>query len=167
LQFHQYVQFVFHRQWSGLKAYANERGISIIGDVPIFVSYDSADAWAHPELFHFDAQGRPTLVAGVPPDYFSPTGQLWGNPLYNWDAMARDGYGWWIDRFKRAFQQVDVVRLDHFRGFEACWAVPATEQTAINGKWLKSPGGELASRLAELTETSGRAPRGHSSHKQS
>jgi 4-alpha-glucanotransferase len=85
---------LFHKQWSGLKAYANEQGISIIGDVPIFVSYDSADAWAHPELFHFDAQGRPTLVAGVPPDYFSPTGQLWGNPLYDWDAMARDGYAW-------------------------------------------------------------------------
>jgi 4-alpha-glucanotransferase len=143
VRFHQYVQFVFHWQWSGLKAYANERGISIIGDVPIFVSYDSADAWAHPELFHFDAQGKPTLVAGVPPDYFSPTGQLWGNPLYDWDAMARDGYAWWIDRFKRAFQQVDVVRLDHFRGFEACWAVPAAEQTAINGKWLKSPGSDL------------------------
>lgn len=148
-QFHQYVQFVFHRQWSGLKAYANERGISIIGDVPIFVSYDSADAWAHPDLFHFDAQGRPTLVAGVPPDYFSPTGQLWGNPLYNWDTMARDGYAWWIDRFKRAFQQVDVVRLDHFRGFEACWAVPATEQTAINGKWLESPGSDLFKAVKE------------------
>ena len=143
IQFHQYVQFVFHRQWSALKAYANEHGISIIGDVPVFVAYDSADAWAHPELFHLDAQGRSTLVAGVPPDYFSPTGQLWGNPLYNWDAMARDGYAWWIQRFRRAFQQVDVVRLDHFRGFEACWAVPATEETAINGSWLKSPGSEL------------------------
>ncbi len=143
IRFHQYVQFLFHRQWSGLKAYANERGIRIIGDVPIFVAYDSADAWAHPELFHLDDQGKPTLVAGVPPDYFSPTGQLWGNPLYNWDAMARDGYAWWIDRFRRAFQQVDVVRLDHFRGFEACWAVPAGEETAINGRWVKSPGGEL------------------------
>jgi 4-alpha-glucanotransferase len=143
LQFHEYVQFLFDKQWSDLKAYANERGISIIGDIPIFVSLDSADAWAHPELFYFDAQGRPTLVAGVPPDYFSPTGQLWGNPLYDWDAMARDGYSWWIDRFKRAFQQLDVVRLDHFRGFEACWAVPATEETALNGEWLKGPGRAL------------------------
>jgi 4-alpha-glucanotransferase len=141
--FQRYVQFLFHRQWSELKAYANERGISIIGDAPIFVSYDSADAWAHPSLFHFDAEGQPTLVAGVPPDYFSPTGQLWGNPLYDWEAMRRDGYAWWIDRFKRAFEQVDVVRLDHFRGFEACWAVPAGEETAINGEWLKSPGSEL------------------------
>ena len=143
IQFLHYVQFLFHKQWSALKGYANERGISIIGDVPIFVAYDSADAWAHPGLFHFDTQGKPTLVAGVPPDYFSPTGQLWGNPLYDWDAMKRDGYAWWIGRFRRAFQQVDVVRLDHFRGFEACWAVSATEETAINGKWLKSPGSEL------------------------
>ncbi len=143
IQYHRYVQFMFDRQWTSLKAYANERGISIMGDVPIFVSYDSADAWAHPELFHFDAQGKPTLVAGVPPDYFSLTGQKWGNPLYDWDAMASDGYAWWIDRFRRAFEQVDAVRLDHFRGFEACWAVPATEETAINGEWLKSPGSEL------------------------
>jgi 4-alpha-glucanotransferase len=143
IQFHQYVQFLFDRQWSALKAYANGRGIRIMGDVPIFVSYDSADAWAHPELFYFDAEGKPTLVAGVPPDYFGPTGQLWGNPLYNWEAIASKGYAWWIDRFRRALQQVDVIRLDHFRGFESCWAVPAAEETAINGDWLKSPGGEL------------------------
>jgi len=143
IEFQQYAQFQFDRQWSALKAYANERGIQIMGDVPIFVAYDSADAWAHAELFHFDAQGKPALVAGVPPDYFSPTGQLWGNPLYNWEAMARDGYSWWIDRFRRAFQQVDIVRLDHFRGFEACWAVPASEETAINGRWMKVPGREL------------------------
>ena len=107
------------------------------------MSYDSADAWAHPELFHFDAEGRPTLVAGVPPDYFSPTGQLWGNPLYNWETHRESGYAWWIERFKRAFELTDVVRLDHFRGFEACWAVPAGEETAVNGEWLKCPGSEL------------------------
>jgi 4-alpha-glucanotransferase len=143
LEFHQFVQFQFYEQWSRLKAYANERGISIIGDIPIFVAYDSADAWAHPDLFYFDADGKPTLIAGVPPDFFSPTGQLWGNPLYNWEAMAEDGYAWWIARFESAFRQVDIVRLDHFRGFEACWAVPADEETAENGKWIKSPGHEL------------------------
>jgi 4-alpha-glucanotransferase len=142
-RFHQYVQFLFDRQWSALKAYCSAHDICIVGDVPIFVSYDSADAWARPDLFHFDAQGKPTLVAGVPPDYFSPTGQLWGNPLYNWEAMARAGYAWWIDRFRRAYQQVDVVRLDHFRGFESCWAVPATAETAMDGQWLKGPGEEL------------------------
>jgi len=141
--FHQYAQYQFHRQWSSLKTYANQRGISIIGDIPIFVAYDSADAWAHADLFYFDAEGKPTLVAGVPPDYFSPTGQLWGNPLYRWDVMAQDGYAWWVARLKRAFQQLDVVRLDHFRGFETCWAVPAGKQTAINGKWTKGPGSDL------------------------
>jgi 4-alpha-glucanotransferase len=143
IQYQHYAQFIFHRQWSELRTYANEHGVKIIGDIPIFVAYDSADAWAHPELFHFDGEGKPTMVAGVPPDYFSPTGQLWGNPLYNWDAMARDGYAWWIARLKRAFEQVDIVRLDHFRGFEACWAVPAGEETAVNGEWIKGPGVDL------------------------
>jgi 4-alpha-glucanotransferase len=141
--FHQYAQFLFRKQWSSLKAYANEQGIRIIGDIPIFVAYDSADTWAHQELFYCDAQGKPTLIAGVPPDYFSSTGQLWGNPLYRWDVMAQDGYAWWIARFKSALQQVDVVRLDHFRGFEAYWAVPAGEETAINGRWVKGPGQDL------------------------
>jgi 4-alpha-glucanotransferase len=143
IQYQQYLQFMFDKQWSSLKEYANQHGVSIIGDIPIYVAYDSADAWAHPELFYFDAASKPTLVAGVPPDYFSPTGQLWGNPIYNWDAMKGDGYAWWVARFKRAFQQVDAVRLDHFRGFEACWAVAAAEKTAVNGEWLKSPGSEL------------------------
>jgi 4-alpha-glucanotransferase len=143
IRFHEYVQFLFDRQWSALKTYANERGISIIGDVPIFVAYDSADAWANQGLFHFDGHGKPTLVAGVPPDYFSPTGQLWGNPLYDWEAMEAGGYAWWIGRFKRAFQFVDVVRLDHFRGFEASWAVPVAEETAENGEWVKGPGKKL------------------------
>ncbi|HVP22140.1 MAG TPA: 4-alpha-glucanotransferase [Anaerolineaceae bacterium] len=141
--FHQYVQFTFFRQWSSLKKYANERGIRIVGDIPLFVAYDSADAWAHQELFYFDTQGKPTVVAGVPPDYFSPTGQLWGNPLYHWDIMAQDGYAWWIARFKAVLQQADIVRLDHFRGFEAYWAVPAGEETAINGKWVQGPGVDL------------------------
>jgi 4-alpha-glucanotransferase len=143
ISFHQFVQFLFYKQWSNLKAYANGHGISIIGDIPLFVAYDSADAWAHQELFYCDGQGKPTLVAGVPPDYFSSTGQLWGNPLYRWDVMADNGYTWWIARFKSAFQQVDVVRLDHFRGFESCWAVPAGAENAINGKWLKGPGIDL------------------------
>jgi 4-alpha-glucanotransferase len=143
IQFHQFVQFLFDRQWQSLKTYANERGIRIMGDVPIFVAYDSADAWAHAGLFHMDAEGKPTLVAGVPPDYFSPTGQLWGNPLYDWAAIARDGYSWWIARLERAFQLADLVRLDHFRGFESCWAVPAGEETAVHGEWLKGPGRAL------------------------
>jgi 4-alpha-glucanotransferase len=143
IQFQHYVQFIFHKQWSELKAYANAHGVSIIGDIPIFAAFDSADAWAHPDLFYFDSEGKPTLVAGVPPDYFSPTGQLWGNPLYNWDVMAREGYAWWIDRLRRAFLQVDIVRLDHFRGFQTFWAVPAGEETAVNGKWVQGPGSDF------------------------
>jgi 4-alpha-glucanotransferase len=143
VSFHQFVQFIFHKQWARLKAYTNQHEIRIIGDIPIFVALDSADAWAHQELFYCDAQGKPTLVAGVPPDFFSATGQLWGNPLYRWEAMASNGYAWWIERFKCALSQVDVVRLDHFRGFESYWAVPAGEETAIHGKWVKGPGIEL------------------------
>jgi 4-alpha-glucanotransferase len=143
IQYHQYAQFQFFKQWLALKQYANRQGIRIVGDIPIFVAYDSADAWSHPELFYFDEAGKLTVVAGVPPDYFSPTGQLWGNPLYRWDVMAQDGYAWWTARFKMAFQWLDVVRLDHFRGFEAYWAVPAGEETAINGKWVKGPGTDL------------------------
>jgi len=141
--FHQYTQFLFHRQWSRLKKYANEHGIRIIGDIPIFVAFDSADTWAHQDLFYFSNQGKPTLVAGVPPDYFSPTGQLWGNPLYRWDVMAQDGFAWWIARLEKALQLVELVRLDHFRGFEAFWAVPAEEETAINGEWMQGPGRKL------------------------
>ncbi|HWQ84515.1 MAG TPA: 4-alpha-glucanotransferase, partial [Anaerolineales bacterium] len=141
--YHQYAQFTFHQQWSSLKAYANQKGIRIIGDIPIFVAFDSADTWANQDLFYCDSRGKPTLVAGVPPDYFSATGQLWGNPLYRWEAMAQDGFAWWIARFRSALQQVDIVRLDHFRGFEAYWAVPADEKTAVNGKWVKGPGEKL------------------------
>jgi len=141
--YHYFTQLIFHQQWGNLKTYANQHNIRMIGDIPIFVAYDSVDTWAHQEQFYCDTQGKPTLVAGVPPDYFSATGQLWGNPLYRWDVMRQNGYLWWIERFKRALHQVDVIRLDHFRGFEACWAVPAGEETAINGQWMKVPGRDL------------------------
>jgi 4-alpha-glucanotransferase len=138
-----YLQYLFFSQWRQLKAYAHEQGIRIIGDAPIFVAYDSADVWAHPDLFYLDADGRPTVVAGVPPDYFSETGQLWGNPLYRWDRMAATGYAWWIAHIKATLELVDIVRLDHFRGFEAYWEVPADETTAVRGRWVKGPGEAL------------------------
>jgi 4-alpha-glucanotransferase len=140
---HGFAQYIFFRQWHKLKAYCRERGIRIMGDVSIYVAHDSADVWAHPGLFCLDENGNCTSVAGVPPDYFSSTGQLWGNPLYRWDVLARHGYGWWIERFRAALGLVDIMRLDHFRGFEAYWEVPATEQTAINGRWVKGPGAEF------------------------
>ncbi|MEI7643940.1 MAG: 4-alpha-glucanotransferase [Chloroflexales bacterium] len=144
-----YLQFLFFSQWTPLKAYANAHDIRIIGDAPIFVAYDSADVWANPKLFYLDAEGIPTVVAGVPPDYFSATGQLWGNPLYRWDRMAKDGYAWWIARLRQTFSIVDILRLDHFRGFEAYWEVPAAEETAINGTWVKGPGAALFAHLRE------------------
>ncbi|MGE5489187.1 MAG: 4-alpha-glucanotransferase [bacterium] len=140
IEVHKFSQYIFFRQWMELKAYCRERGIRIVGDMPIYVAHDSADVWANRELFQLDADGNPSAVAGVPPDYFSATGQLWGNPLYRWDVLHNRGYGWWIDRFRHAFGLVDYIRLDHFRGFEAYWAVPAGEATAINGQWLKGPG---------------------------
>jgi 4-alpha-glucanotransferase len=136
-------QFEFYRQWAELKAYCGARGIRVFGDIPIYVAHDSADVWANPELFELDAKGRPIDVAGVPPDYFSATGQLWGNPIYRWDRMAQDGYAWWVERFKKTLEVVDLVRVDHFRGFEAYWSVPASETTAVNGKWIKGPGAAL------------------------
>lgn len=150
IQVQKYLQFLFFSQWVPLKAYANERDIRIIGDAPIFVAYDSADVWANPKLFYLDDEGLPTAVAGVPPDYFSATGQLWGNPLYRWDRMAKDGYAWWIARLRQTFSIVDILRLDHFRGFEAYWEVPAAEKTAINGTWVKGPGAALFARLREV-----------------
>jgi 4-alpha-glucanotransferase len=144
---HRFRQFLFHRQWDDLRQYAHEKGIKLIGDLPIFVSADSADVWANPELFLLDAKRQPTVVAGVPPDYFSATGQLWGNPLYNWQRLRQTGYAWWIARVRRALEQVDLVRIDHFRGFEAYWEVPAGEATAQNGRWVKAPGAELFERL--------------------
>ena len=138
-----FYQFCFFRQFSALKDYCRERGIRLMGDVPIYVSHDSADVWAHPELFCLRRDGRPEKVAGVPPDYFSATGQLWGNPIYRWDRLAETGYQWWIDRLRASFEMFDLVRLDHFRGFEAYWEVPAGETTAIQGQWVKGPGEAL------------------------
>jgi 4-alpha-glucanotransferase len=140
---HAYAQYLFDLQWSAVRRYAAERGIRVVGDVPIFVAYDSADVWANPELFELDDALRPTVVSGVPPDYFSKTGQLWGNPLYRWDVLAKTGYRWWIDRFRRTLRMVDVVRVDHFRGFESYWEVPAEEETAIGGTWRPGPGRAL------------------------
>jgi 4-alpha-glucanotransferase len=138
-----YRQWLFFEQWLALKAYANDRGLQIIGDIPIFVALDSADVWANPHLFYFDEALRPTVVSGVPPDYFSETGQLWGHPLYRWEVMAEQGFAWWIERFRMAFTQADVVRIDHFRGFYNYWEVPAGEKTAIKGRWLYGPGADL------------------------
>lgn len=135
-----YYQFQFFTQWGKLKDTVNQKGIQIVGDIPIFVAYDSVDVWAHPDIFYLDEDLLPTQVAGVPPDYFSPTGQLWGNPLYNWDAVAQNDYTWWIRRFEQTFTMVDIVRLDHFRGFAAYWAIGAGEPTAINGHWEQGPG---------------------------
>jgi len=140
---HKFYQYLFFKQWLRLAHYANGKGIKIIGDLPIFVAHDSADVWASPHLFHLDAEGKPTLVAGVPPDYFSETGQLWGNPLYRWELMKKDGYQWWINRLRATLSMVDIVRLDHFRGFEKYWAVPGNHETAIHGKWKKGPGADL------------------------
>jgi 4-alpha-glucanotransferase len=133
-------QFIFFRQWNALRDYAHSQGVQIIGDIPIFVAHDSADVWSHPELFYLDEQGNPTVVAGVPPDYFSPTGQLWGNPLYRWDVHAGQEYSWWIDRFRSVLEMVDVVRLDHFRGFAGYYEVPGGAKTAEHGRWVAGPG---------------------------
>jgi 4-alpha-glucanotransferase len=145
--YYQFSQWDFARQWGELKAHANQRGERLIGDLPIFVAYDSADAWSNRELFYLDAEGNPTVVAGVPPDYFSETGQLWGNPLYRWDVMAKKNYAWWVARVRQALALYDLIRIDHFRGFEAYWEVPAGEDTAINGRWVKGPEGKLFKAL--------------------
>ena len=150
-----YIQFIFFEQWFALKEYANSRGIRILGDIPIYVALDSADVWANPSLFYLDDEQSPTLLAGVPPDYFSETGQLWGNPMYRWDRMAEGGFSWWMSRFRWNLAQADLVRIDHFRGFAACWAVPAGEQTAINGNWMPVPGDDF---FQTLQQTLGRAP---------
>ncbi|MBL0225706.1 MAG: 4-alpha-glucanotransferase [Geobacteraceae bacterium] len=142
-----YLQWQFSRQWRTLRDYANGRGIAVIGDIPIFVALDSADVWSHRDLFLLDAEGKPQVVAGVPPDYFSATGQLWGNPLYDWDVMEQDGYQWWIDRFRTIFELFDIVRVDHFRGFEATWHIPSDETTAEKGNWIKVPGEQLFDTL--------------------
>ncbi len=143
IESHEFRQFLFFRQWQALRDHARAAGIRIVGDAPIFVAYDSADVWAHSGLFELDTHGRPTAVAGVPPDYFSSTGQLWGNPLYRWSAIESTGFAWWIDRLRAVLGMVDVVRLDHFRGFEAYWEIPAGDATAEHGRWVKAPGREL------------------------
>ena len=142
-----YIQFLFFKQWSALKQYINGLGIRIIGDLPIYVAMDSADVWAEPEMFKLDSHGVPTEVSGVPPDYFSADGQLWGNPIYDYDAMERNGFGWWIRRVGGAARMFDVIRIDHFRGFESYWAVPYGEKTARNGRWVKGPGMKLVGAL--------------------
>jgi len=126
-----------------LRAYCHERGIRLMGDIPIYVAHDSADVWAHPHLFHLDERGHPTVVAGVPPDYFSETGQRWGNPLYRWDVSRETGHHWWTQRFAALLEKVDLIRLDHFRGFAAYWEIPASEPTAVNGRWVPGPGAEF------------------------
>ena len=137
------LQFLFRRQWRNLRAYCAEQGVRIMGDMPIFTAHDSADVWADADLFHLDAQGYPTVVAGVPPDYFSETGQRWGNPLYRWDIMKQRGYTWWCRRLSTLLGLVDLVRIDHFRGFESYWEIRADEETAINGRWVPGPGAAL------------------------
>jgi len=144
------VQYFFTEQWQDLRAYCAKREISILGDVAIFVSYDSADVWTHPEIFELDDQRKPLRVSGVPPDYFSATGQLWGNPLYKWTVLEEHGFDWWVARIRRALSLYDEVRLDHFRGFEAYWSVAATEKTALNGQWVKAPGHAFFARLKDV-----------------
>ena len=152
---HEFYQYLFFRQWLELKGHAKNNGIKIIGDVPIFVAHNSADVWSHPDLFKLDEHGNPTVVAGVPPDNFSETGQLWGNPLYNWERMRETGYQWWVERLRATLRAVDIARLDHFRGFAACWEVPAADETAANGEWVETPGREL---FGALQNSLGEAP---------
>jgi 4-alpha-glucanotransferase len=137
------LQYEFKLQWQKLKAYANSKGVKIIGDIPLYVAYDSSDVWSHPQLFQLDDELKPTKVAGVPPDYFSETGQLWGNPLYDWQYHKETGYEWWISRVKMMLSLVDILRIDHFRAFESYWAIPYGSETAVKGKWKKGPGREL------------------------
>lgn len=146
---HAFGQFLFFRQWDAMRSHARRRGIQIIGDIPIFVAYDSSDVWASPGLFHLDRLGALTCVAGVPPDYFSPTGQLWGNPLYRWDVHRDTGYRWWLERFRSTMKMVDIIRLDHFRGFDAYWEIPAGLSTAEIGRWAPGPGAEFLQAMAD------------------
>ena len=152
---HMFYQFLFFRQWFALKAYANERGIQVVGDLPIFVAQDSADVWTNPDQFKLDKNGKPIVVAGVPPDYFSSTGQLWGNPLYNWERMLADGFKWWIERVRATLTVVDIARVDHFRGFAACWEIPGGDKTAERGQWVEAPGKEL---FTAIRKTLGELP---------
>ena len=155
IRFYSFVQYIFHRQWSALRDHAHKRGIRIIGDVPIYVPLDSVEVWCDPSLFQLDEDLVPTAVAGCPPDAFSETGQLWGNPLYRWDVMKEDGFAWWIDRLGASGERYDVIRLDHFRGFESYWSVPYGDDTAKNGKWMEGPGMDFIRALKkDLPEVS-------------
>ncbi|QQS36497.1 MAG: 4-alpha-glucanotransferase [Ignavibacteriales bacterium] len=147
INYQKFIQFKFYEHWKSIKTYANEKGIKIVGDMPIFIAYDSADLWANKELFSVDDEGNLLTVAGVPPDYFSATGQLWGNPLYRWDKMEEDDFLWWRKRIKSLLEFVDIIRIDHFRGFEAYWEIPGDAPTAETGKWIKAPGEKLFSSL--------------------
>jgi 4-alpha-glucanotransferase len=149
IAYFEFEQLVFDRQWRALRDYARSRGVGMIGDAPIFISHESADVWAHPGSFLLDRKGEPTHVAGVPPDYFSKTGQRWGNPLYRWKALARDDYAWWIERFRALIERFDAVRLDHFIGFARFWQIEASEASAVNGRWKKGPGAQLFERARE------------------
>lgn len=149
IEFHKFVQFVFFSQWNETRNEAKRKGIEILGDLPFYVAYDSADVWSNQDLFDLDGEGRPRVVAGVPPDYFSPTGQLWGNPIYRWDRLAESGYKWWIDRLSAQLRLFDVIRIDHFRGFASYWEVDAGESTAENGRWREGPGLELFHHVSQ------------------
>ncbi len=147
--YYQFTQWVFKTQWTKLKAYAAERNIRLMGDIPIFVAHDSSDVWGNQDLYFLAEDGNPTVIAGVPPDYFSETGQRWGNPLYRWDVMKQNGYAWWLRRFETVFELVDLVRVDHYRGFQAYWEIPATEETAVNGTWVDGPGSDFFEVVVE------------------
>ncbi len=149
VDFHSWTQWLFYKQWSELKQYAKKRNIKIIGDIPIFVAHDSPEVWAQPGMFLLDDKGEPRVVAGVPPDYFSATGQLWGNPLYDWDAHREAGFSWWIQRLRTVLKTCDLVRIDHFRGFCAYWEVPAGAKTAVNGRWVDAPGEEFFEKVRQ------------------
>jgi 4-alpha-glucanotransferase len=149
LERERFRQFLFARQWRRLRAYAHERGVRLVGDIPIFVAHDSSEVWSHPDWFYLDGRGVPTVVAGVPPDYFSATGQRWGNPLYRWDRLAREGYSFWVERLRHTLDLVDLVRIDHFRGFDAYWEIPGDEKTAVRGRWVPGPGRDLFQALRQ------------------
>jgi len=155
MEFHYFLQYVFYSQWDRLHEYAKEEGISLIGDVPIYVPMDSADVWSAPDNFQLDEDRMPVVIAGCPPDAFSATGQRWGNPIYKWERMKKDGFSWWISRLRVAAQFFDCVRIDHFRGIESYWAIPAEEKTAVNGYWCKGPGMDLINAIRDgLPDTS-------------
>jgi len=147
-----FEQFAFYSQWQALRDYARQKGVHLFGDIPIFVAHDSADVWAKPKNFLLDEKGKPTVVAGVPPDYFSKTGQLWGNPLYNWKYIQRNGFKWWVERLESAYHLFDLVRIDHFRGFAASWTIPAEAETAIDGEWVKVPGMSLFNKIKKVSK---------------